>query len=305
MLGLGDELRVEHLVQDDVADRDRLCGRGHDEARLAVDLLRHGLRRRIQARGRAHQPGQEGRLTDRQLLVGFVGGDVLLEVGPGGGPDPVGVIAVVDLVEVHLDDALLALRARVAVVEAQRQDRLLDLALDLAVCIGHQVRAEQPHPDELLADGRRAGDGLAGLEILEDGPHDAAQVHARIGPERLVLRGYLRLDHDLRHLVVADLAPILHGEGGKLRSVARQDGGAFHEVEVLDAGHVRQPARVRAVHVQDQGEQADRQHTEHRQDDSGERGGAGPAARIGASGATTRRGPPGGRRWTSGHRAAG
>ena len=170
----------------------------------------------------------------------------------------------------------------IAVVEAQREDRLLDLALDLAVWIGHQLGVEEPHPDELLADGRSAGDGLAGLEVLEHGPHDAAQVDARVGPERLVLGGHLRVDHDLRHLLEADLAPILHGERGELVPSARAGRsspprGRSPRSRPRPAGPlVYEPYTFRIS-----GEQANGQHTEHRQDDAGERGGAGPAARMG------------------------
>ena len=79
------------------------------------------------------------------------------------------------------------------------------------------------------------GHGRAGLEVLEEGPHDAAQVDARVRPEGLVLGRDLRVAHDLRDLVEVDRAPILDRERGQLDAIGREDGRALGEVEVLDA----------------------------------------------------------------------
>ena len=72
--------------------------------------------------------------------------DRLAEVGPRGGLHAVGAVAEVDLVQVHLEDAVL----RVAALQLQRQHRLLQLALEAL------VRREEEHLGQLLGDGAAA-----------------------------------------------------------------------------------------------------------------------------------------------------
>ena len=245
------------------------------------------------------------RLADRQLVLGRVGGEVLGEVGIRGGPDPVGVVPVVHLVQVHLDDALLALLARVAVVEAQGEDRLLDLPLDLRASGSAMSSASKRRMrTSCWQIVRRPGDRLAGLEVLEHGPRDGAEVDARVRPEGLVLGGHLGVDHHLRDLGEVDLAPILDGERGELGAIGGEHRRSLGEVEVLDVGDIGQAARERGVDVEQEREDADRQHAEDAEDDPRERGGAGwPAPRAprpAARGAPL----PCRRRWSSGHRAA-
>ena len=105
------------------------------------------LGRRVEPRWRADKAGQQGCLAHGELILGSIGGDVLAEVAVRRGPDAVGVVPVVDLVQVHLEDPLLALLAGVAVVEAQREDRLLHLPLHLALRVCHQLGVEEAHPD--------------------------------------------------------------------------------------------------------------------------------------------------------------
>ena len=55
------------------------------------------------------------------------------------------------------------------------RDRLF--GLDLPIRIGHELRFEQPHADELLADGGRARDLAARRQVLNEGADDAATAH--------------------------------------------------------------------------------------------------------------------------------
>ena len=136
-------------------------------------------------------------------------------------PDAVGVVAVVDLVDVHLEQLLLALLTRVALAQTQGQDRLLELALDLAMRIGKEVGGEEAHADQLLADGRCPGDLAPRGHVLQEGAHDPAEVDAWVGPEGLVLGRDLRVHHDLGDLGIGDDPALLHSEGGKLDAVRR------------------------------------------------------------------------------------
>ena len=109
VLGLGDELGLEHLGEHDVAHDDGLGGRRNDVAGLATGLLGNGLSGRVQPGRGSDEAGQHGGLADGELILLRVGGQVLSEVGVRRRPDAVGVVAVVDLVQVHLDDPLLPL----------------------------------------------------------------------------------------------------------------------------------------------------------------------------------------------------
>ena len=117
--------------------------------------------------------------------------------------------------------------------------------------VGQQVRAEEAHAHELLADRRGARHRLAGLEVLEEGADDAAEVDAGIVQEALVLRRHLRVDHDLRDVLERDLATILDGERRQLGAVGREDRRALRQVEVLDLGDIGQVAGIRGVRAQD------------------------------------------------------
>ena len=301
VLLLRDELGLEHLGEHEVAHDDGLRRRRDHVDGLAVTLLLDGLGGGVEPRWRPHQTGEHRGLADRQLVLGRVGGDVLAEVGVGGGPDPVRVVPVVGLVHVHLEDLLLALGAGVAPVETQGQDRLLDLALDLAVGIGHEVSAEEAHAHELLADRRCAGHRLAGLEVLEEGADDAAEVDTRVVPEALVLGRHLGVDHDLRDLLERDLASILDGERGELGAVGRDDGRPLGQVDVLDVLDGRKVARVRRVDAQDAAEERQRGEAEGDEDDAGRRGRPGSASRVVSPCPPARCGSPARRRWSSGH----
>ncbi len=86
------------------------------------------------------------------------------EVDLGRGSDPVGVVAVVDLVEVRGEDALLALFAGIGARQVAGLEDLLDLA-DPLVALDHFL-GEQPRAHELLRDRRCAAIADA-REVLE------------------------------------------------------------------------------------------------------------------------------------------
>ncbi len=170
--------------------------------------------------------------------------------------------------------------------------------------IGHELGVEQSHADQLLADRRCAGHRLPGLEVLKNRAHDAAEVHAWVGPEGLVLGRDLGLEHDLRHLRERDLAPILDREGRELAAVGGDHRRALDQVEVLDVGHVGQAAGEGSVDAQDDREEPDGEQAEGPEDQAGQGGGAGSSPSGPGSGTAALCGPPT-RRWSLAHRAAG
>ena len=146
----------------------------------ASRLRRIGVLDRVVRRRRLRQPREQRHLTQRELVQV---GDA--EVGLRSGADAVRLIAVEDLVQVHLEDLLLAESAR----RLEREDRFLDLSRD------RRLVAEEARLDELLRD-RRAALLRPAIHVHAGRADDAADVDARVGPERLVLdvgRGGLHL----------------------------------------------------------------------------------------------------------------
>ena len=147
--------------------------------------------------------------------------------------DPVRLVPVIDLVEVHLEDLLLAEGAR----RLHREDRFLQLARH-----GRLV-AEQPRLDELLRDRRAAlADGTA-ADVRVERPGDAADVDPRVRPERAVLDGDRRLlealgdrgeRHEVAPLVLERVEQVLPGAVVDPRRQGDRERG-----EVVHLGEVR------------------------------------------------------------------
>ena len=138
-------------------------------SRRAIAFAR--LDERVVGRGRLGEAGEERRLAQVEVAR------VLREVRLRGCFDPVGEVAVVDLVEVGSQNPLL----RPRVVELDREARLLQLPLH-----GPLVRdVEVAH--ELLRDRGAALHDLAGADVCDDCPGDALRVDAAVGVEAAVL----------------------------------------------------------------------------------------------------------------------
>ena len=152
-----------------------------EHVRLAVPGGGH-VRVRVVERRRLRQAGQERRFGQRQIF------GRLAEIGFGGRFDPIGPIAVQDLVHVHLEDLILG----VAAGQLHGQEGLFDLAF------GGLLGAEQGVLDELLGDGRGAALGCAAAYPLVRGAHDGAHVEARVVVERGVFGGDRGVAHDFR-----------------------------------------------------------------------------------------------------------
>ncbi len=139
--------RVEHVVATlDDADVVRIVG----HAQLAVGLFL-GVAYQVVAGRRLREGGEQRYLAERQLVE--VGHVLDAEIAARGGHDAVAAVAVVVLVEVGGDDALLAVDTRKSVGHADRLDDLLDLAFDRAVRVAYEIRVEQALADQLLGDG--------------------------------------------------------------------------------------------------------------------------------------------------------
>src|SRR5947208_6434209 len=136
------------------------------------------------------------------------------EVRLRGGLDAVGVIAVVDGVQVAGEDLVL----RPAAAELDREARLLDLALEGALAAGVQVA------DELLRDRRSAFDDLAGADVAPERAGDPDVVDAAVLVEAAVLDRDRGRRQPARHPAEADgLAVPLRRDRAEERSVRGVD----------------------------------------------------------------------------------
>ena len=134
---------------------------------------------------RLEKARQHGCLGERQVL------DVLAEIEVGGGRDAEGAAAHIGAVEIELEDLLLG----DVHLQPERQERLLDLALDRALVGEEQVLGQ------LLGDGGAALDDRVGADVLLHGAKQAEEIDAEMIEEAAVLGGQHGLDDMVGHFV--------------------------------------------------------------------------------------------------------
>ena len=174
-------------------DLDRLVLRRFGLGRGGVAVLDHGVEHEGPARlgarhvldrvvigGRLWEAREKGHLAEGQLVQV---GDA--EVRGRGRLQPVGLVPVIDLVEVHLEDLGLAERPR----RLDREDRFFDLARE------RRVVTEEARFDQLLRDRRAALRNASARAVDLDRANDATDVDAGVGPKGLVLDRDRRVLH--------------------------------------------------------------------------------------------------------------
>ncbi len=142
---------------------------------------------RVVGAGRLDEPGQQRGLGEGEVLR------LPAEVAPGGCLDAVGAVAEVDEVQVALEDLLL----RQALLDADRQARLPDLAADRVVGGGVVAGGiEQGVLDVLLGERAATLRRLTALDVGDGGPQRPADVDGTVVEEAGVLDRDHRLLHD-------------------------------------------------------------------------------------------------------------
>jgi hypothetical protein len=201
------------------------------------------------------------RLRQRRQIGGLGQGQLverLVEVVERRGGDPVGAEAEIDLAQVELEDALLG----EGPLDAEGQDRLADLALDL------QLVAEQEVLRHLLGDGRGADRPLV-LDHVEDVGHrrarDRQEIEAVVIVEVLVLGGDEGVDDPFRDHLDRHEDPLFDGELGQDAPVAGVHAGHRRRVVVRKLIVIRQIAPVDIEHVDHADAAGDRQDQRQRE----------------------------------------
>ena len=188
--------------------RDRASLRHAGQHPVAPRLGRLRMARGIVVIGRFRQGGDERGLGQGQLVEG------LLEIRIRGGGNAIRAGAEINLVEVDLENAVLA----ELMLDPIGEQRLFDLARD-----GHLV-TEQKVTDDLLRDRRRADRPLTALKTRQIGhrsAEDRSRVDAVMGIKIAIFGGQHRLDHRLRHLADRHNHPVLAGKLGHKGALAR------------------------------------------------------------------------------------
>src|SRR5690606_31819887 len=178
------------------------------------------------------QPSHERRFGQRQVARR------LAEIGAGGGLNAVREVAVEYLVEIKLEDLVLADGSR----QLLSQDNLPNPAAECTLRALFFV--EQGGAHELLGNRAGARDYFPLLRGLHDGPRHAYRVKAGILVKARILRGNRRADHVGRDLVEGDVAPVTQagtGERIKLVTGAVIDHGRLKLADLLlEIGNVGQ-----------------------------------------------------------------
>src|SRR6185295_7387376 len=123
-----------------------------------------GVDRRRVGGGRFHETRNQRRLRDVEV------GRVLAEVTERGGFDAEEAVAEVRLVQVHLEDLILA----EGLLEAAGEDELLQLAAD------GLVRRQEAEPRELLRDGARTLLGAVARQVVQQRAREADWIDAGV-----------------------------------------------------------------------------------------------------------------------------
>ena len=200
---------------------------------------------RVVCRWQLRKPREQRHLRERQLAqVSYS------EVGRRGGSDAIGLVAVIDLVQVHLEDLFLAERAR----RLEREDRLLDLPCE------RRLVSEQARLDELLRDRRASLTDRAALRVRGEGADDPADINAGVRPERAVLDRDRRLLKAFGHPGERDQVTTL-----VLERVQKMLAGAVVDPRRQRNGERRQVMRGREVGRQ-RGDRREQHEAEDRAD---------------------------------------
>ena len=189
---------VRVLVAHHHVEHDTLPRFGRGEVREEIEIGRP-----------LRDAGEQRRFGLRQI------GGVLAEVDLAGGLRPVGPMAVVEQVEVHLQQLVLAEE----VGQLLRQPGFEHFAVHgLVVAL---IRPQEEVAGELHGDGAGAGSDLAFLRVSQRGRGDTRRIHAGVLVERGVFGGDGGVDQVLGDAVEADPgAPPLVPQLGDGRAVA-------------------------------------------------------------------------------------
>ncbi len=236
----GDVAVFRHAIDDVIAPRDRFVA--FAERIVIVRPLRQG--------------GEVGCLRDRKLV------HRLVEIEQRRGGHAVSAEAEIDFVEIKLEDFFL----RVSALDAQRQQRFLDLALE------RHLVGQQEVLGDLLRDGRGALRPAAGAVILDiehAGTRDAVNVDAGMLIEVLVFGGDEGIGDEFRDRLDRQIEAALIGVFGQQRAVGGMHPRHHRRLVVLELRVVRQILGIMPQQARGRGH-ADDEHDRPRREQKAE-----------------------------------
>ena len=232
----GDVAVFGHAIDDVIAPRDRFVALA--ERVVVVRPFRQG--------------GEVGRFRDRKLV------HRLVEIQQRRGGDPIGAEAEIDFVEIKLEDFFL----RVGALDAQRQQRFLDLALE------RHLVGQQEVLGDLLGDGRgalRPAARAVVLDVEQPGARNAVNVDAGVLVEVLVLGGDEGVGDEFWNRLDRQIEAALIGVFGEQRAVGRMHPRHHRRLIILKLRIVRQVLGIMPQQAGGRGNADDEHDGSHRE----------------------------------------
>ena len=162
-------------------------------------------------------------------------GEILL----GRGLHAVSPVPQEDVIQIDVEDLFLAQ----VIVDAVGQDRLPDLAGEAL------LGGEQDALHHLLGDGAAAFHHVAGLQVAEEGPGDAGEVHPGVLEEAGVFGGHKGQDQVPGQAAVRHFDALFRVELADALAVPGEDLGHHRRPEFLNRGEIRQVAQEMVIDV--------------------------------------------------------
>ena len=151
---------------------------------------------RVKGRGVTRDAGEHGGLGQVELHGSSLPSGHIFQpkVDRGGGIDTIGLVTVVDTIQVHLHDVALGIMA----IDVRRQYDLLELTLE-CVAVAHDQILNQ-----LLGNCAATFYNAPTAQVVEGSTSNTQDIDARIGPEIFVFGGYRGIYQDRCYLVERD-----------------------------------------------------------------------------------------------------
>ena len=146
----------------------------------------------VQGRGATREASEHGRLSQVELHGSAFTSRLIFQpkVDRRGGIDTIGLVAVVDTIQVHLHDVMLGIMA----IDLRCEHDLFELTHNCSLVAHNQIL------NQLLGNCASALYRPSTVQVVKGCTDDTQDVDARVGPEIFVFGGHRCIYQDRRHL---------------------------------------------------------------------------------------------------------